>query len=594
MRWLLTILAFLITSWFLCATRVVAATPGDLDPTFGSGGIVLLGSGTDTATTAVLVQSDGRIIALGGAGVSRLNPDGTPDPTFGNGTGQVALPGRPCPGCISQQSDGKLVVAFSGIPPLSIARLLPDGSLDPTFGSGGVASLGNSALFIPGGIVATAGGRIVVVGFNGFGDSSFFEFAAFQANGAPDMTFAPGGVLVTQVGLPAGISAFAQQPDGALILAAGDLIARFQGDGELDSSFGSGGVIRTNSPVDLAARSIIVQPDGNILVAGSVALFGIDRMAIVRLDRGGNRDLSFGANGLATLQVDPATPSTAAALALDSRQRIVVSGASGDLNPTGNGFRLGVVARLNPDGSPDIFFSAHGVTTFWDGYSSYGYAVAIQSGDRILVGSSSEGLPFFQICSILPPWTCFYRRTEHPALFRLIGGDGAAASYVSVGRAIEYYYAGFGHYFITSIPSEIANLDTVNIGWVRTGQSFKVWTEDAAGLSPVCRFFSDQSFAPKSSHFYTPYPDECTILKTGTVWEFEGNVFDLQMPQGIPGQRTCPAGTVPIYRLYNNGQGGAPNHRYTDSLAIFNQMLAQGWIFEGDAQTQVFACGPAP
>jgi len=83
-------------------------------------------------------------------------------------------------------------------------------------------------------------------------------------------------------------------------------------------------------------------------------------------------------------------------------------------------------------------------------------------------------------------------------------------------------------------------------------------------------------------------------LKTGTVWEFEGNAFDLALPQGTPGQRTCPAGTAPVYRLYNNGQGGAPNHRYTDSLTIFNQMLAQGWIFEGEAQTQVFACGPGP
>jgi hypothetical protein len=178
-------------------------------------------------------------------------------------------------------------------------------------------------------------------------------------------------------------------------------------------------------------------------------------------------------------------------------------------------------------------------------------------------------------------------------LFRLQGGDGAMALSVSEGRVIEYYYAGFGHYFITATPSEIASLDTFNRGWVRTGQSFKVWTEDAAGLNPVCRFFSAQTFAPKSSHFYTPYPDECAILKTGTVWEFEGNAFDLQLPQGIAGQRTCPAGTAPVYRLYNNGQGGAPNHRYTDSLEIFNQMLAQGWIFEGEAQTKVFACSPA-
>jgi hypothetical protein len=114
-------------------------------------------------------------------------------------------------------------------------------------------------------------------------------------------------------------------------------------------------------------------------------------------------------------------------------------------------------------------------------------------------------------------------------LFHLQGGHGAVASYVSEGRAIEYYYAGFGHYFISATPYEIASLDTRQ-AWVRTGQSFKVWTEGGAGLSPVCRFFSGENFAPKSSHFYTPYPDECAALKAGTVWEFEGNVFDLQLP----------------------------------------------------------------
>jgi uncharacterized delta-60 repeat protein len=319
-----------------------------------------------------------------------------------------------------------------------------------------------------------------------------------------------------------------------------------------------------------------VQPDGNILVAGSVPVGGIDQLTVLRIDSAGNGDFSFGTGGQTTLQVDASAPSTAAAIALDSRQRIVVAGAVGDLGLFSSGFRQVMVARLNTDGSPDAFFSAHGVTTFWDGYSSHGYAVAIQSGDRILVGSTSEGAPGFLGCGIS---ACAFIRPEHAALFRLQGGHGAVASYVSERRAIEYYYAAFGHYFISATPYEIASLDTRQ-AWVRTGQSFKVWTEGGAGLSPVCRFFSGENFAPKSSHFYTPYPDECAALKAGTVWEFEGNVFDLQLPQGTSGQRSCPAGTAPLYRLYNNGQGGAPNHRYTESLAIFNQMLAQGWIFE--------------
>ena len=42
-----------------------------------------------------------------------------------------------------------------------------------------------------------------------------------------------------------------------------------------------------------------------------------------------------------------------------------------------------------------------------------------------------------------------------------------------------------------------------------------------------------------------------------------------------------PGGDVPVYRLYNNGQGGAPNHRYTTSLATRTTMLGRGWIPEG-------------
>ncbi len=150
------------------------------------------------------------------------------------------------------------------------------------------------------------------------------------------------------------------------------------------------------------------------------------------------------------------------------------------------------MVRLNPDGSPDVFFSAHGITTFWNGYSSYAYAVAILPGDRIVVGGTSEGAPFFETRGLST-------RPQSLALFAIRGGDGAAAFYVSEGQAIEYYYAAFGHYFITAIPNEIASLDTFSISWVRTGQSFKVWTENAAALSPVCRFFSGQTFAPTST-----------------------------------------------------------------------------------------------
>jgi hypothetical protein len=47
-----------------------------------------------------------------------------------------------------------------------------------------------------------------------------------------------------------------------------------------------------------------------------------------------------------------------------------------------------------------------------------------------------------------------------------------------------------------------------------------------------------------------------------------------------------------VFRLYNNGQGGAPNHRYTTDPGTWAQMVAQGWIGEGDDYLGVSMCAP--
>lgn len=67
-------------------------------------------------------------------------------------------------------------------------------------------------------------------------------------------------------------------------------------------------------------------------------------------------------------------------------------------------------------------------------------------------------------------------------------------------------------------------------------------------------------------------------LVNGVGWQLEGPVFSTLMP-AIDG--TCPPGSTPIYRMYNNGMGGAPNHRFTTDINVRAQMLAAGWIPEG-------------
>jgi hypothetical protein len=160
--------------------------------------------------------------------------------------------------------------------------------------------------------------------------------------------------------------------------------------------------------------------------------------------------------------------------------------------------------------------------------------------------------------------------------------------------AVEYYYAAWNYYFVTSFPEEIAALDAGAFGglWQRTGAIFNVWPLPTAVGSPACRFFST-AFAPKSSHFYTPFPIECAAVKTNPSWQFEAIAFYIQIPIGYgTGNGFCPLGTVALYRLYNNGMGGAPNHRYTTNVEILNNMVSQGWVFEGEANTKVFACVP--
>lgn len=162
------------------------------------------------------------------------------------------------------------------------------------------------------------------------------------------------------------------------------------------------------------------------------------------------------------------------------------------------------------------------------------------------------------------------------ASFVSCAASGHAAA--AVVDAVEYYHAGFGHYFLTASPEEAAAIDAGTIkGWARTGNSFKVQGLATGGYSAVCRFFST-SFSPQSSHFYTPSATECGSVKQNPNWQFEGNAFYVQ---SAATDGSCPANNNKVYRLYNNGQGGAPNHRYTDSLTVRSQMIGQGWIPEG-------------
>ena len=169
----------------------------------------------------------------------------------------------------------------------------------------------------------------------------------------------------------------------------------------------------------------------------------------------------------------------------------------------------------------------------------------------------------------------------------------AGATYVPkpilANTAVEYYHADFEHYFATSIAKEISDLDAgVHRGWARTGQSFQVFPLGAPNTADVCRLFSE-AFAPRSSHFYSPNRAECELRASSGVWNFEGDVFGFRPINAAYG---CDAGTVPLFRFYNNSDNGVPNHRFTTSMLVRSQMIAEGWQPEGDGPLAVNACVP--
>ena len=145
--------------------------------------------------------------------------------------------------------------------------------------------------------------------------------------------------------------------------------------------------------------------------------------------------------------------------------------------------------------------------------------------------------------------------------------------------AVEYYNPSLDHYFMTSLPNEIAILDAGQQipGWQRTGYAFNVYAIGTDAGAPACRFFGVPGVGP-NSHFFTILQNECELVMHNPLWEFEGLVFRVDAPD-VSG--TCPADRVPVVRMYNNGKGGQANHRYLTSPTEIAAMLLEGWIVEG-------------
>lgn len=182
------------------------------------------------------------------------------------------------------------------------------------------------------------------------------------------------------------------------------------------------------------------------------------------------------------------------------------------------------------------------------------------------------------------------------AVFRQVVSGGlrrvASSPPIAKVEAVEFYNAGFDHYFLTANPAEIAALDGGTFaGWARTGHGFTAYAAgsyNGGNVRPVCRFYGLPS-AGLDSHFYSASPAECFEVdeRFGAEWQIESdNVFQVDLPDTVTG--VCAGGTIPVYRMFN----GRPdvNHRYTTSAAIRATMEAAGWIREGYGPDATIMC----
>jgi len=348
---------------------------GTLDTTFSGDGLLVTdfgGSGSDSAH-AVAIQSDGRIVVAGLAGlannarvgIARYNPNGTLDNTFsGDGTltfDFVGTAGGAARG-LALQTDGKIIVVGSSGTDFAVARINSDGTLDTTYGSspstgiitrdfGGSNDGATAIALLPDGRIVVAGSTTVagrsVFAFDYFSTTGFPQFVGpeFDATGAPingaKHTSFGGGVDAAPTGV-------AVQADGKVVLV-GDFtltsgipgtvdtnmaIARYNVDGTMDTTFDGDGRRGVDFGDFSFASGVAVQADGKIVVVGHVQPFvgGFpdNNFAVVRFNTNGSLDPTFSGDGRLTTDFSTATGDFAEAVAIQkSDGRIVVVGSSG-------------------------------------------------------------------------------------------------------------------------------------------------------------------------------------------------------------------------------------------------------------------------
>jgi uncharacterized delta-60 repeat protein len=389
--------ALLVGAALLASSALLMGQAGSLDTTFGTGGIVTIPNATFACNPCGLaIQSDGKILVAGGGAtskgfpevaVARFNTNGSPDSTFGTG-GVVTTTQDDVTGgafAMALQPDGKIVVATTGDLDLLVIRYNINGSLDNTFGTGGIASTRpfNQLFFSPltGGIAVEPDSDILLAAQatvtrllpSGQVDTSFgTDGAALLVSSALNLVLLPGGKFL--VGNTFGSAA-----------------ARYTSEGALDTTFGLGGQI-----ANLGGSAFLPLSNGKLIAVGTI-VSGIEAapeesnpqgFAVLRYNANGSLDNAFGTVG-GVITNFPGEGYSAAAAAVQSKGEIVAVGVT-ELNNPAFGLQPGdfALARYTANGQLDTTFGTNGLVTTAIGQTgslAQASAVAIQSDGKIVV-----------------------------------------------------------------------------------------------------------------------------------------------------------------------------------------------------------------
>ena len=410
----------------LAAASALAA-PGDLDQGFGSGGSLTTDFGLTRpgdAATAILALPDGRLLVLGRANgvatadpaLARYLPDGSLDPSFGDGDGRVSVP---LPGAATIEDaallgDGVAAggSADGGDSDFLAARFRADGDLAGGFAATGTPPGVAIAGFTPGSddraaaLAALPGGELVLAGSTEAGGEEDMALARFDANGILDPGFgsgtpAPGlATFDASAGADDRIADLAALGDGGLLAAAtvtaagyeSMAVARFTSGGAPDPAYGGGdGVAALEVPAALSSAgfAIAVLPGGEAYVAGTAAPApapGSAVFALAKLTAAGTLDPAFGAGGIVTTAVPGGAAAEIRELAVDADGNVVAFGSSR------GGSAEQVAARYLPDGSLDPLFGGDdGIATASFGSPATADAGTIAADGGLVAAGSSDG-----------------------------------------------------------------------------------------------------------------------------------------------------------------------------------------------------------